>query len=106
LALDLVDYPVTETSHLYWSIYLRDPGVVVPATGVGAVALLRGYRMGRRALYAVTGWFALVPPSVAAMASAMLVNDDPNASVATVVVLAVSSLLFGAFAVSVFRPRE
>jgi hypothetical protein len=33
----------------------------------------------------------------------MLVNDDPNASVATVVVLTVASLVFGAFAVLVFR---
>jgi hypothetical protein len=87
----------------YWSIYLLDLGVVVPATVVGAVALLRGRQLGRRALYAVTGWFALVPPSVAAMAAVMLVNDDPNASAATVVVLTVASLLFGAFAVLVFR---
>jgi hypothetical protein len=88
----------------YWSIYLLDLAVVVPATVVGAVALLRGRQLGRRALYAVTGWFALVPPSVAAMAVAMLVNDDPNASVATVVILSAASLAFGAFTVVVYRP--
>jgi hypothetical protein len=88
----------------YWSIYLLDLGVVVPATVVGAVALLRGRELGRRALYAVTGWFALVPPSVAAMAATMLVNDDTNASVTTVVVLATASLVFGGFAVVVYRP--
>jgi hypothetical protein len=88
----------------YWSIYLLDLGVVVPATVVGAVALLRGRQLGHRALYAVTGWFALVPPSVAAMAVVMLVDDDPNASVATVVTLTVASLVFGAFAVLVYRP--
>jgi hypothetical protein len=88
----------------YWSIYLLDLGVVVPATVVGAVALLRGRELGRRALYAVTGWFALVPPSVTAMAATMLVNDDPNASVTTVVVLAAASLVFGGFAVVVYRP--
>jgi hypothetical protein len=88
----------------YWSIYLLDLGVVVPATVVGAIALLRGRRLGRRALYAVTGWFALVPPSVAAMAAVMLVNDDPNASAATVVTLTAASLVFGAFAVVVYRP--
>lgn len=88
----------------YWSIYLLDLGVVVPATVVGAVALLRGRELGRRALYAVTGWFALVPPSVAAMAAVMLVQDDPNASAATVVTLTVASVVFGAFAVHVYRP--
>lgn len=88
----------------YWSIYLLDLGVVVPATVVGAVALLRSRHLGRRALYAVTGWFALVPPSVAAMAAVMLVNDDPNASASTVVVLATATAVFGAFAVSVYRP--
>ena len=88
----------------YWTIYLLDLGVVVPATVVGAVALLRGRDLGRRALYAVTGWFALVPPSVAAMAAVMLVNDDPNASLATVVTLTIASVVFGAFAVAVHRP--
>jgi hypothetical protein len=88
----------------YWSIYLLDLGVVVPATVVGAVALLRGRQLGRRALYAVTGWFALVPPSVAAMAAVMLVNDDPNASVATTIVLTAASVAFGAFTVVVYRP--
>ncbi|MGZ5403536.1 MAG: hypothetical protein ACXWDL_02685 [Nocardioides sp.] len=88
----------------YWSIYLLDLGVVVPATVVGAVALLRGRQLGRRALYAVTGWFALVPPSVAAMAAVMLVNDDPNASVPTVVVLTAATAVFGAFAGHVYRP--
>jgi hypothetical protein len=88
----------------YWTIHLLDLAVVVPATVVGAVALLRGRTVGRRALYAVTGWFALVPPSVAAMAATMLVNDDPNASAATVIILTIASLGFGAFAVAVYRP--
>jgi hypothetical protein len=90
----------------YWSIYLLDLGVVVPCTVVGAVALLRGRDLGRRALFAVTGWFALVPPSVAAMAVTMLVNDDPNASAATVVLLTVASVAFAALAVTVYlAPR-
>jgi hypothetical protein len=88
----------------YWTIYLLDLGVIVPATVVGAVALLRGRELGRRALYATTGWFALVPPSVAAMAAVMLVNDDPNASMATVVTLTAASVAFGIFTVIVYRP--
>ena len=88
----------------YWSIYLLDLGVVVPCTVVGAVALLRGRDLGRRALYAITGWFALVPPSVAAMAATMLVNDDPNGSVPTLVILSTVSVLFAVYAVVVYRP--
>jgi hypothetical protein len=88
----------------YWSIFLLDLGVVVPGTVVGAITLLRGRDLGRRALFAATGWFALVPPSVAAMAATMLVNDDPNASAATVALLIVSSVVFAAFAVVVYRP--
>jgi hypothetical protein len=88
----------------YWTIYLLDLGVVVPATVVGAVALLRGRELGNRALYAITGWFALVPPSVAAMAVAMLVNDDPNASASSVALLTGASAVFGGFALAVYRP--
>lgn len=91
----------------YWSIYLLDLGVVVPATAAGALALLRGSDIGRRALYAVTGWFALVPPSVAAMAATMLINDDPNSSAATVIVLSIAAVLFGLLAAAVYRrPRR
>jgi|1186.fasta_scaffold09540_4 hypothetical protein len=88
----------------YWSIYLLDLGLVVPGTIIGAVALLRSRRLGARALYAVTGWFALVPPSVTAMAVTMLVNDDPNASTVTVIALTIASLVFGTFALIVYRP--
>lgn len=88
----------------YWSIHLLDLGVVVPATLVVAVALARGRRLGRRGVYAVTGWFALVPPSVAAMGAVMLVNDDPNGSVATTFVLTAVAVAFAGFAAHVHRP--
>jgi hypothetical protein len=87
----------------YWSIYLLDLGVVVPCAVVAAVALLRGTGLGRRGLYAVTGWFALVPPSVATMAFVMLVEDDPNASAASVAILSVAATLFAALAVAIYR---
>jgi hypothetical protein len=88
----------------FWSIYLLDLGLVVPGTIVGAVALLRDRRLGSRALYAVAGWYALVPLSVTAMAATMLARHDPYASAATVVGLAVASVVFTAFAVTVYRP--
>jgi hypothetical protein len=88
----------------FWSIVLLDLGVVVPATVVAGIALIRGGRWAHPALYAILGWFALVPPSVAAMGATMLANDDPYASAGQVVVLSVLSLLFAGFAVWVYRP--
>ncbi|HEY5852538.1 MAG TPA: hypothetical protein VIW24_00425 [Aldersonia sp.] len=77
---------------------------MVPATVVAGIGLLRGARWSRKALYAVLGWFALVPPSVAAMAAAMFVNDDPNASAGQVVVFSVAAIVFAAFAARVYLP--
>jgi hypothetical protein len=88
----------------FWSIVLLDLGVVVPLTTAGAVALGRGTEAGRRAVYGIVGWFALVPPSVTAMAAVMLVRDDPNASAPTLVLLIVATLAFWMLAGRVFGP--
>jgi hypothetical protein len=87
----------------YWSIFLLDLGVVLPATVVAAVTVWRGARPAAAALYGVVGWFALVPPSVASMGAVMLARDDPYAAPGQVVVLATVALLFAAYAVVVFR---
>jgi hypothetical protein len=95
---------------MYWSIFLLDLGLVVPATVAAAVGLLRGARWGPKALYAVFGWFALVPPSVAAMGIVMVIKDDPNTSVGQAVVLSVAAVAFAALAIRLylplFRPAE
>lgn len=88
----------------FWSIVLLDLGVVVPAVAAAALAQWRGRPDARRALYAVLGWFALVPPSVAAMAAVMIARHDPNASWATTTLLATASVLFGWYAATVYRP--
>lgn len=88
----------------YWSIFLLDLGVVVPGTVAAAVSVLRGGHLAAASLYAVVGWFALVPPSVASMGIVMLARDDPYASVPQVLVLSTVAVLFAAFAVVVFRP--
>jgi hypothetical protein len=90
-----------EARTFFWSIVLLDLGIVVPLTVAAAVALLRGTKAGQRAVYGVVGWFALVPPSVTAMALVMLARDDPHASVATVVLLGTATLVFWAFAGSI-----
>ena len=83
---------------------LLDLGVVVPATLVAAFAVGRGLAFGQRAVYAVLGWFALVPASVAAMAAVMLARDDPNASSANVVGLSVAATVATLLAVRLFVP--
>ncbi|HET6653129.1 MAG TPA: hypothetical protein VFH10_10855 [Nocardioides sp.] len=87
----------------FWSIFLLDLGVVVPLTVVAGVGAVAGRPWADRAVLAVLGWYALVPPSVAAMAVVMLVRDDPHASIASVTLLSVASLVFGAVAYRVFR---
>jgi hypothetical protein len=71
----------------YWSIVLLDLGVVVPATILGAGAVWHGWAHARIVIAAVLGWFALVPPSVAAMATVMWVRDDLHASGSQTIVL-------------------
>ena len=88
----------------YWSILLLDLGVVVPGTVLAAWSLGRRRPAGDRALYAVVGWFSLVPPSVAAMALVMLVEDDPHASAGTFTLLAAGSVVFVAAAAWIFAP--
>ena len=87
----------------YWSIVLLDLGVVVPATLLAAAAVHRRQRLGQQAYYAVVGWFAMVPPSVAAMAAVMLARDDPHASLPTLLLTTVASFLFAIPAISAIR---
>ncbi len=83
---------------MYWSIVLLDLGIVVPAAIAVAVAVFRGSSKAAQALYALLGWFVLVPVSVAAMAIVMLANDDPNRSAPTAILLSTAALVFAAFA--------
>lgn len=83
---------------MYWSIVLLDLGIVVPAAIATAIAVYRGNPNAAKALYALLGWFVLVPISVAAMAIVMLVNDDPNKSLPTAVLLSVAAVVFTVFA--------
>jgi len=89
---------------MYWSIVLLDLGVVVPATIAGAVGILRHAQWSHKALLAVLGWFALVPPSVAAMSIVMVMKNDPNAGLAQAIVLSIAAVVFGAVAIRLYVP--
>lgn len=89
---------------MYWSIFLLDLGIVVPVTLVTAVGLLLRHTWATKLLYGVVGWFALVPPSVAAMAVVKVVRDDPLADPGDALVLASVAVVFGAVALWLYRP--
>lgn len=88
----------------FWIVAFLDLAVMAPASLAAAIGLLRGANWATNALYAVAGWFLLVPPSVAAMAIVMLVNDDPNASNGQVVVFGVAAVVFAGVGIALYRP--
>ncbi len=87
---------------MYWSIFLLDIGVIVPAGIATAVGLLIGSRWAARAMFGLMGWFALVPPSVAAMSIVKLLRDDPNGSTADTIVFVVVTLIFWSLAIFLY----
>lgn len=89
---------------MYWTIFLLDLGIIVPVAIATAVGLARRRRWATKALYAVVGWFALVPPSVAAMALVKVWRGDPSADPGDAVVLAVVTVLMGILAVALYLP--
>lgn len=88
----------------YLLVGLLDLGVVVPAAAATAVALRAGTQWARTGAYAVIGWFATVPLSVAAMSLTMLLRGDPDASVGTTLVFSAAAVVFGIGAVVLYRP--
>jgi hypothetical protein len=97
-----VDYRENPTAYLL--IGVLDLGLVVPAAVVAGVGLRVGARRARNAAYAVIGWFALVPVSVAAMAVTMQLRGDPNASTSTTVLFLVAATVFTVGALILYRP--
>ena len=93
-----------ENPTAYLLIGILDLGLVVPAAVVAALGLGRGVQWARTAAYAVIGWFALVPASVAAMSVTMWINDDPNADSGTMVLFVVAAVVFTAGAALLYRP--
>jgi hypothetical protein len=87
---------------MYWSIFLLDMGVIVPAGIATAIGLAIGTGWAGKALYALVGWFALVLPSIAAMSIVKVARSDPNASTGDTLVFVLVTLLFWALAASIY----
>ena len=93
-----------EDPAMFWTIVLMDLGIFVPLALAAGVALRRGRTWAQGALYAAAGWFLLVTTAVTAMAVTMLVNDDPHAAPAQVVMFAVTELVVIAYVTRLYRP--
>lgn len=89
---------------MYWSIFLLDLGVVIPAATATVVGLFWDLKWARRALFAVIAWFALVPPSVAAMSVVKLLRDDPVADLGDTILFLVVAVVVITLAVVLYRP--
>ncbi len=89
---------------VYWTVFLLDLGIVVPITVAVSLSLLRGAVWARKAIYGLVGWYTIVTIAVLALFVSMLIHDDPNVAVDTVVLLFIATLLITAFTVWVYRP--
>jgi hypothetical protein len=98
------DSAFTDNPTAYLVIAVLDLGLVVPAAVAVALALLRGAAWARRATYALIGWFATVPVSVAAMAITMVVRDDPEADGTAALGFTAVALVFLVVAALLYRP--
>jgi hypothetical protein len=88
----------------FWLIVLLDIGVIVPAMVAAGVGLWRGARWARTAACVLFAWMALVPASVAAMAVAMYLRDDPQGTLANMVVMLGLALVLTPCALALLRP--
>ncbi|MEA2320501.1 MAG: hypothetical protein QOD81_351 [Solirubrobacteraceae bacterium] len=87
-----------------WAIALLDLGVALPATAAVCIGYRHAASWARRALYALTGWFALVGAAVAGMAIAMQLRDDPAMSVPQMVLMTVLGGVLIALAAALYAP--
>lgn len=76
----------------FWLVKFMDVGIVVPAALAIGVGLLSSRPWAGRAAQAILGAYAFLATSVSGMAIAMYANDDPDASVAQVVVASTVAL--------------
>ena len=88
----------------FWLVKLMDLGIVVPVAIAVGVGMLRRRASARKPMYALIGGYTLLGASVAGMAITMYLNDDPDASVATLVSSTGMALVLAVLAGYVYRP--
>ena len=93
-----------EAPAMTWAIVALDLGAVVPLLLSSAAGLRAARPTAVNGAYALLGWFALVPVSVAAMGLAMLLRDDPHASAGGTAFLGVAAAVFTTYAAGALLP--
>ena len=88
----------------FWLVKLMDLGIVVPAAITVGIGALRHRPWARKPVYAILGAYTLIGASVAGMAITMVVRDDPDASVATVIGMSALAGSLAAVTWYVYRP--
>jgi hypothetical protein len=88
----------------FWVVKFYDLGIVVPAALTVGVGLLCRQPWARKPVYAILGGYALLGWSVAGMTWTMLLNDDPDASLALVIGFTCVSVALTAFTCVLYRP--
>jgi hypothetical protein len=96
------EYLLTPTP--FWLVKMMDLGVVVPIAAATGIGLLRARPWADRLAFAMIGGYALLATAVTGMAITMQVRNDPDASLANVVVFAAFSVAFAALTVALYRP--
>jgi hypothetical protein len=79
---------------VFWTVALEDLGIVIPAMITAGLGMWRSAPWVGRLRYAVVGWAALVPLSVAVMAIAMYLDDQPTASLSSIALLSGMAAVF------------
>jgi hypothetical protein len=81
-----------------------DLGIVAPAAIAVGIGALRHRRWARKPVYAILGAYTLIGASVAGMAIAMVLRDDPDASTATLIGTTLLASALAAVTWYVYRP--
>jgi hypothetical protein len=93
-----------ELPNTFWVIKFYDLGIVVPAALAVGIGLLRRRPWARKPAYAILGGYILIGWSVTGMAWTMLLNKDPDASVALAAGFTGISVAGTVFAYFLYRP--
>jgi hypothetical protein len=88
----------------FWLVKLLDLGIVVPAAVTVGIGALRRRPWARKPVYAILGAYTLIGASVAGMAFTMVLRDDPDASIATLVGMTLLALALATVTWYVYRP--
>ncbi len=88
----------------FWVISFLDLAIAAPAAAVSGWGLFRRFGWASKALYALVGWFALVPPSIAVMSLVMLAKDDPGGSAGGAISFTAFAVVFATFAAWLYLP--